>query len=170
MTLAAPALLTADHRTDAFDCGQATLNTWLKRHALANQERGASRTYVVCSEDRVVAYYAIAAGSIAHTDAISGVRRNMPEPIPVALLGRLAVDISLQGQGIGKHLLQDAVIRITQASDVIGMRAIVVDALDEHAKFFYEQYGFISSPISPFKLMVTIEAVLRQLPFKTIGQ
>ncbi len=94
----------------------------------------------------------------------------MPEPVPVALLGRLAVDASVQGQGIGKHLLQDAVIRVAQASDVIGMRAIVVDALDEQAKTFYEQYGFVSSPISPFKLMVTIEAVLRQLTFKTIGQ
>lgn len=170
MTLTAPELLTAEHRTDAFDCGQATLNTWLKRHALANQERGASRTYVACVDGRVVAYYAIAAGSIAHADAIGGVRRNMPEPVPVALLGRLAVDASVQGQGIGKHLLQDAVIRVAQASDVIGMRAIVVDALDEQAKTFYEQYGFISSPISPFKLMVTIEAVLRQLPFKVIGQ
>lgn len=170
MTFTVPALLSADHRTDAFDCGQATLNTWLKRHALANQERGASRTYVVCADDRVVAYYAIAAGSIAHADAIGGVRRNMPEPVPVALLGRLAVDASVQGQGIGKHLLQDAVIRVAQASDVIGMRAIVVDALDVQAKIFYEQYGFVSSPISPFKLMVTIEAVLRQLPFKTIGQ
>jgi GNAT superfamily N-acetyltransferase len=170
MTLTAPALLTAGHRTDAFDCGQATLNTWLKRHALANQDRGSSRTYVVCADERVVAYYAIAAGSIVHADAIGGVRRNMPEPVPVALLGRLAVDVSVQGQGIGKHLLQDAVIRVAQASDVIGMRAIVVDALDEQAKAFYERYGFVSSPISPFKLMVTIEAVLRQIPFKIIGQ
>jgi len=169
MTLTAPALLTAEHRTDAFDCGQATLNTWLKRRALANQERGGSRTYVVCAKGGVVAYYAISAGSIAHADAVGSVRRNMPEPIPVALLGRLAVDVSLQGQGIGKHLLQDAVARIAQASDVIGMRAIVVDALDEQAKSFYEQYGFTPSPISPFKLMVTIDAVLRELPFKIIG-
>lgn len=170
MTLTAPALLNAEHRTDAFDCGQATLNTWLKRHALANQERGASRTYVVCAENRVVAYYAIAAGSIVHADAIGGVRRNMPEPVPVALIGRLAVDTSHQEQGIGKHLLQDAVIRIAQASDVIGIRAIVVDALDKQAKDFYEQYGFVSSPILPFKLMVTLEAVLREFPFKTTGQ
>lgn len=162
MIFAAPAPLTAEHRTDGFDCGQTTLNTWLRRHAFANQERGASRTYVVCAEHRVVAYYAIAAGSIAHADAIGGVRRNRPEPVPVALLGRLAVDASVLGQGIGKHLLQDAAIRVAQASDVIGMRAIVVDALDQRAKSFYEHYGFVASPISPFKFMVTIEAVLHQ--------
>ena len=158
MPLAAPALLTADHYVDEFDCGEPSLNDWLKRRALRNQSSGASRTYAVCEpNDRVVGYYALAAGSVLQVDAPSRVRRNMPQPIPVVVLGRLAVDLSWQAKGLGRSLLSDAVRRTLGAADTIGVRALVLHALSERAKAFYERHGFRPSPTDPMDLMITLE-------------
>ncbi|MEQ1694370.1 MAG: GNAT family N-acetyltransferase [Hyphomicrobiaceae bacterium] len=163
MSFTTPALLTADHDTSTFDCGKPALNIWLTRHALINQEAGAARTVVVCTGKRVVGYYALAAGSVVHTQATGKVRRNMPDPVPMALLGRLAVDQSAHGFGIGAGLLQDAMLRTMQAAALLGIRGILVDALDDDARAFYEKYGFRSSTALPLKLMVTLAEVERAL-------
>lgn len=163
MSFTAPEPLTASHDVSTFDCGVPPLNTWLLRHALANQESRAARTIVVCSGRRVVGYYALAAGSVAHAVATGKIRRNMPDPVPMALLGRLAVDKSAQGFGVGAGLLQDAVLRVTQAADLLAIRGLMVDAMDEQASRFYEKFGFRPSTALPLKLMVTLAEIERIL-------
>ena len=159
--LSAPEPLAPDHRLDAFESGVAPLDDWLKRHAHRNEEVGASRTFVVCSGRRVIGYYSLAAGSVLRDTATGKVRRNMPEPVPVVLLGRLAVDRAWQGKGIGADLLRDAVLRTLGAAETIGVRAILVHAISEDAKGFYERHGFRAWPVEPMTLMITIEEALR---------
>lgn len=154
--LTAPEKLTAKHDVSSFKSGEPTLDDWLKRRALANEESGASRTYVVCSGNRVVGYYALANGAIAHDEVTGRVRRNMPEPIPVMVIGRLAIDEAYQGQGVGSALLRDAILRILQAAEIAGIRAILVHAISEDAKKFYERSGFYTSPVNPMTLMITL--------------
>lgn len=163
MSVSAPAPLSAEHDLEHFDCGHASLNAWLQRRALSNQERRAARTFVVCEGRRVVGYYALAAGSVVHSEATGNLRRNMPDPVPMALLGRLAVDLSMRGKGLGVGMLQDAVMRILQASDTLGVRGILVDAIDENAKAFYMRFGFRPSAVMPMKLMVTLTEIQRAL-------
>jgi predicted N-acetyltransferase YhbS len=103
----------------------------------------------------------LAAGSVNHSVATGKIRRNMPDPVPMALLGRLAIDRSAQGFGLGAGLLKDAVQRVWAASDLLGVRGILVDALDGDAKLFYEKFGFRASEALPLKLMVTLEEVSR---------
>jgi GNAT superfamily N-acetyltransferase len=158
-----PEKLRPEHDVSSFDCGEPVLNDWLCRHALQNQQSGASSTYVISDKTRVVGYYSLAAGSVARETATGRVRRNVPDPVPVVVLGRLAVDQSLQGQGIGRSLLRDAILRTLQAADIIGVRAILVHALSEQAKRFYESCGFTPSPINPLTLMITISGVLDEL-------
>lgn len=155
--LTAPEPLCADHRLNAFQCGEASLDDWLKRRALANQLGGASRTFVVLDETRsVVGYYALAAGAVAHEGATGGIRRNMPDPIPVLVLGRLAVAQRAQGLKLGAALLQDAVLRATAVSENAGVRALLVHALNENARAFYAHYGFQASPLDPLTLMLRL--------------
>jgi GNAT superfamily N-acetyltransferase len=154
--VSAPAPLAPDHELDAFDSGVAPLDDWLKRRARANEAGGASRTFVVSVERRVVGYYSLAAGSVFHEAAPGNVRRNMPNPVPVALLGRLAVDRSRQGEGLGRALLRDAVLRVLGAAERIGVRAILVHAISADAKLFYERCGFRPSPLDPMTLMITL--------------
>jgi GNAT superfamily N-acetyltransferase len=123
VTLSAPELLNATHQLSAFDCGNPDLNNWLRKRALTNQGEGASRTYVVTESQRIVGYYALAAGGINVTSAPGRFRRNMPNPIPVALLGRMAVDRSYQGQGLGRAMFRDGAKRIIHAADTLGIRA-----------------------------------------------
>lgn len=156
MTLAAPAPLTAHHQTDQFACGSESLDQWLKRRALRNQLQGASRTFVVADGPRVVAYYALASGAVASIATTGRFRRNMPDPIPVVVLGRLAVDSTLQGKGYGRALIRDAGLRVLQAADAIGIRGMVVQALSDEARSFYEAIGFEPSPINASLLMVTL--------------
>jgi len=152
----APEKLSPDHDLSQFQCGEATLDDWLRKRALHNEESGASRTYVVCVGRRVLAYYALAVGAVAHVDAPGRVRRNMPDPVPVMVIGRLAIDQSIQGQGIGPALLRDAILRTLQAAEIAGIRAILVHAISERAKRFYEKWGFVSSPVEPLTLMITV--------------
>jgi GNAT superfamily N-acetyltransferase len=156
MKSSAPAPLEKHHLTDDFSCGTESLDHWLKRRALKNQVQGASRTYVVCDGSRVVAYYALASGAVLGSEATGRLRRNMPDPIPVVVLGRLAVDSSLHGQGLGRALLRDACLRVLQAADTIGIRGLTVQALSEEARVFYEHLGFESSPADPRLLMITL--------------
>ena len=154
--ISAPEHLTPEHEISAFDCGVAELNDWLRKRALPNEESGASRTYVVSSRARVVGYYALATGSVALAKAPGRVRRNMPDPIPVMILGRLAVDLGWHGREIGRSLLRDAILRTLQAARIGGIRAILLHAISASAKRFYERYGFTPSPLDPMTLMVTI--------------
>lgn len=150
-----PEKLSPQHDLAQFDSGEPALNNWLRRRALHNEAAGASRTYVVCIERRVVGYYALSTGAVAHTHAPGRVRRNMPDPIPVIILGRLAVDKSLHGRAIGDGLLRDAILRSLQAGEIAGVRAILVHAISDAAKRFYIQRGFIESPVDPMTVMIT---------------
>ena len=157
LLLDAPQPLAAHHTLTEFDCGQAALNTWLQRRAMANQSSGASRSFVVADpEHRVFGYYAIAAGAVSHADATTATRRNMPHPVPVMVLARLAVDVRAQGLKLGAGLLQDAVRRVLVVSENAGVRALLVHAIDERAKQFYEHYGFQASPLHPMTLMLRL--------------
>jgi GNAT superfamily N-acetyltransferase len=152
--------LAASHRLDDFECGEAVLDEWLKRRAWANQSSGASRTFVVADQDsRVFGYYAMAAGAVSRQLATSGVRRNMPDPVPVMVLARLAVDRRAQGLHLGAALLQDAVNRAVAVSQNAGVRALLVHALHEKARQFYEHYGFQPSPTHPMTLMLRLSSV-----------
>ncbi|TCT24227.1 GNAT family N-acetyltransferase [Thiobaca trueperi] len=156
MSLAAPEPLAAHHGTIAFNCGVESLDHWLKQRALKNQATGASRTFVVCDASRVVAYYALASSAVTVEMATGRLRRNMPDPIPVAVLGRLAVDQSRQGSGLGRALVRDACLRVMAAADAIGIRGLIVHALSPDVQAFYERVGFAPSPLDPMTLMATI--------------
>ena len=165
--ISAPEKLLADHDLADFNSGESALDDWLRRRALANEESGSSRTYVVCVGKRVVGYYSLAVGAVAHVDATGRVKRNMPDPIPVMVLGRLAVDQDFQGRGIGSGLLRDAVLRTVQAAEIAGIRAILVHALSDAAKHFYQRHGFMASPINPMTVMITVAEVVKTLGEKT---
>lgn len=156
MSLSAPEPLSAHHDTAAFACGVDSLDHWLKQRALKNQATGASRTFVVSDGKRVVAYYALASSAVAIEAATGNLRRNMPDPIPVVILGRLAIDRSLQGSGMGRALVRDACLRVVAAADAIGIRGMIVHALSEPAQAFYERVGFDPSPLDPMTLMATL--------------
>lgn len=158
-----PEKINLSHQVDQFDCGNIQLNNWLKHRAFKNEIQGASRTYVVTVENVVVAYYCLANGAIAQTISTGKVKRNMPDPIPVMIIGRLAVDQNWQGKRIGKALLRDAILRTLQASEIAGIRAILVEAISEDAKQFYEKCGFTVSPIAPMTLMITINDAISSL-------
>jgi len=155
--LSAPALLEASHDLDLFQSGNGSLDEWLRRRARSNQVSGASRTYVVAVERRVVGYYCLASGALDLADAPGSVRRNMPDPIPMAVLGRLAIDREWQGKGLGAALLQDAVLRTSQAASIMGIRGLLVHAISDEAKAFYEHYGFQCSPNHPMTLVLSIK-------------
>ena len=154
--ISAPQHLTPDQALATFDSGVPALDDWLKRRALANEQAGGSRTYVVCAGGRVVGYYALATGGVAQAAATGRVRRNMPDPVPVMMLGRLAVDRAYRGRGLGAGLLRDAILRTLQAAGFGGIRAILVHAISEEAKRFYERQGFVASPVDPMTPMITV--------------
>ena len=155
---AAPVPLTPERDTSQFVCRHDALSVWLSKRALANAASGASRTYVVCApEPQVIGYYALSAGSIAAASVAGRLRRNMPDPLPVFVLGRLAVHSDWAGRGIGSGLLKDAVLRAIQASALIGVRAILCHAIDEEARGFYLKHGFVSSPLDPLTLMLGLQ-------------
>jgi GNAT superfamily N-acetyltransferase len=170
--ISAPEPLGPDHAIQHFDCARPSLNDWLKKKAIKAQKIGGSaRTYVVCAPvPRVIGYYALAAGSVNREDAPRKLKRNMPEAIPVVLIGRIAVDLEFKGQGVGSGLLKDARQRIVRAAKEIGVKAILVHALDEQARDFYLRHGFYESPTSDLTLMVTIEEVQKVIEAMTRHQ
>lgn len=166
----APELLTDLHNVESFDSGEDSLDTWLRRRALANQASGATRTYGVCASGRsVVGYYAVAAGVVTVAGAPGQIRRNMPDPIPVAVLARLAVDRSWQGRGLGRALVRDAARRVATAAETIGIRGIVVHAISEEVREYYLSLGFDASRHEPMTLMVTLQGVLAALRSRSPG-
>lgn len=164
MPVSVPCHLEEDHNCDHFRCGEAILDAWLKTRARKNEGSGASRTYVIARGNDVVGYYSLAVGSVSHALAPGRIRRNMPDPIPVMLLARLAVDISLQKQGIGRALLRDAILRTEQAAHIAGIRCILVHALNDRARRFYTGCGFMHSPFNEFTLMLPLSAVRASMP------
>jgi GNAT superfamily N-acetyltransferase len=156
----APVPLSLDHDLSRFDCGSPDLNDWLKHRALKNESRF-SRTYVVCQEDRVAGYFCISAGSVERAQVPGKVRRNAPDVIPVSIIGRLAVDRSFAGRGLGADLLSDALRRIALASQSIGIGAVLVHAKDEAAMRFYLSCAeFLEYPAGSRTLFLPIETVV----------
>ena len=166
-SISPPEKLSAVHDLSTFDSGEPALDNWLRRRALQNEEAGASRTYVVCAGKKVVGYYSLAVGAVAHAEAPGRVRRNMPDPVSAMVLGRLAIDKTYQRVGIGTGLLRDAVLRTIQAAGIAGIRVILVHAISESAKRFYERHGFIPSPIDPMTVMITVVEAVRMLSEKS---
>lgn len=154
--LRAPEPLTVQHALGNFDSGVLSLDDWLRRRAMQNQASGASRTFVACDDARVAGYYALAASAVAPDAATGRFRRNMPDPVPVAVLGRLAIDRSFHGRGLGRALFRDAALRVLAAADSIGIRGMLVHAISDEAKAFYVGLGLDVSPLEPMTLMATV--------------
>jgi GNAT superfamily N-acetyltransferase len=164
--LSAPQPLADHHQLADFDSGEPSLDAWLKRRAARNQANGASRTYVVCAgpaQDRVIGYYCLAAGAIGHAEAPSTIKRNRPDPVPVLVLGRLAIHKDHQQKGIGTALLNDALRRAIQAGEIAGVTALLVHAISEQARRFYLSRGFIESPVKPMTLCLMLATVAQAL-------
>jgi GNAT superfamily N-acetyltransferase len=165
--LTAPAPLTAAHDLSRFNSGSPALDDWLRRHALAS-EGGTARTYVVCESNVVVGYYCILTGSVARRELPPKLKRaqGLPNSVPVAIIGRLARDVSYRGKGLGRDLLRDALIRIVSASRVIGIRAVLVHALDDDAVRFWTEHEFVEWPGGSrtfYLAMENIEEAVRSL-------
>lgn len=155
----APRPIRADDDVANFDSGESSIDDYLRNRALSNHVEGASRCYVTCRSGRVVGFYALASASVERQSTPGAVRRNMPDPIPVILLSRLAVDTREQNKGLGKLLLRDAISRSVQAADLIGVRAMLVHAINDDARSFYYAHGFDPSPTDPLHLVLLIRDV-----------
>ncbi len=157
--LAKPRLISDTDDLSLFTSTNMDMNDWLQKHAWNNQSSGASKTYIVATtEGQILGYYSIAAGAVARQSAIRSLRQNAPDPIPVGVIGRLAVDREWSGRGIGAGLLRDAVVRIAGAAQIIGIRAIIVHSLPESLSF-YTRFGFIESKLEPLLLMYPLEKI-----------
>ncbi len=135
-------LLGDAHELDEFECGDPALNRWLRQSAHTAAAAGTAATYVLCHGHRVVGYYALAMSSVAHERAPPRLRRGMPDPVPVVLVARLALDRSEHGKRLGGHLLVDALRRCVQGGRSFGARAVVVDAAIDAAAGFYRHFEF----------------------------
>ena len=159
----APLPLAADHELAGFESGEPSLDDWLKRRAFKNQANGSSRTYVVCEGRTVIGYYGLAAGAIGHAEAPGAMKRNRPDPVPVLVIGRLAIHQARHQQGLGTALLNDAIQRAMQAAEIAGVTALLVHAISEPARRFYRSRGFIESPVEPMTLVLMLATVARAL-------
>lgn len=159
LKLSPPTPISPDHSVDDFECGELSLDSWLKKRALKNQTSDASRCFVICNGRVVIGYYSLSAGGIIHEAAPKAMRRNMPDPLPVLLIGRLAIDKKYHNQGLGRALLRDAMLRAVHIASDTGVFAIMVHALSEQAKRFYLSSGFVESPLQPMTLIMTLATV-----------
>lgn len=154
----APALLSTEHDVSQFCSGNETLDNWLIKRALKNQDNGASKTFVITNDDsKVIGYYALATGSIEQAMTSGNFSRQMPDPIPVIILARLAIDQKYQGNKLGAALLKDTIQRTLVVADNVGVRGLLVHAISDDAKKFYLKYGFIESPMETMTLMISIK-------------
>lgn len=163
LKLSAPERLSPAHELDTFACGNPLLDDWLKKRALANNGR-TSQTFVIHIDNVVIGYYSLVAGSLSRDEAPKKLGRNSVDPIPVLLLGRLAIDVRHHGEGLGSDLLRDALLRSLRIAEDVGVRAVLAHAIDDDAVSFYKKYGFIESPIRPRTLMLPLEAAAKLLP------
>jgi GNAT superfamily N-acetyltransferase len=157
--LTPPVPITAAHEVADFESGETSLDEWLKRRALKNHAAGASRCFVLCAGSTVIGYYSLSAGAISHEAAPKAMRRNMPDPLPVLLLGRLAIDKRYHNQGLGQSLLRDAMMRAVNVASDAGVFAILVHALSAPARQFYLSRGFVESPLQSMTLLMTLATV-----------
>ena len=162
VTLRTPVPLDRSHDLSSFSSGVPVADDWLKRRALASQDSGTTRTFVASHGDKVIAYYALAWGGVIADNVPGRIRHNMQDPIPVAILARLAIDISRQRRGLGRALVQDAVRRVMNAAGSLGIRGILVHAISEDVRTFYAALGFNPSPLDPMTLTVSM-ADLREV-------
>ena len=151
-----PELLNNSHNTADFNCDDDTLNEWLSKKALKNQKNKASQTFVICNGDKVIGYYALATGSVERMNTPKSLARNMPNPIPVIVLGRLAIDNEFHGKGLGAALLKDAIQRTIYISENVGVKALLVHAVSDAAKSFYLHHNFIESPHKSMTLLLSM--------------
>ncbi len=154
----APEPLSKAHNLNGFNSTRGSLNAWLIDRALTNEEQRASRSFVICEGDtqKVIGYYCLAQGAIGHDAVSAKFKKKMPNPLPVTVLGRLAIDQHHAGKGLGMALLKDAVLRSRLASLQAASRGIFVQALDEEAVGFYLKFGFTRSPSQPLYLMLSL--------------
>jgi GNAT superfamily N-acetyltransferase len=157
-----PAPIDSTQDASDFICGREALDVWLKTLALKAEGRTA-RTYAACDGNVVIGYYCLATGSVTRAAAPGNVRRNAPDPIPVMIIGRLAVDRRYQGRGIGSAMLRDALRRVLQASEVVGCGAVVVHAIDDAAGAFYALHGFEEFPVGSRTMFLPLETLRRAL-------
>ncbi len=152
--------LNSDHQRNLFDCGETSLNQYLQRYARQNTKHRINKVFIATPIDNtttIMGYYTLSAGSVSVADLPLAFNKGLPNyPVPVALLGRLAVDKHYQGQGLGSILLADAVQRVEQASSVLAVYAIVVDALNINVAKFYQEFGFIAFPDQPLRLFLPL--------------
>ncbi len=156
--------LRRDHQLESFDCGEESLNLWLQEFAWTNQRGDSAQTYLALDSNQVVGYYALAVGSVERDEAPERVAKGLPRhPVGVVVLARLAVDVSAQGSGLGEALLKHALRRISAAADVAGVRAVLVHAIGDDARRFYERFGFIEHPEGSYRLMMMMKDLRRSL-------
>jgi GNAT superfamily N-acetyltransferase len=158
----APAPLTSRHDASRFDCGKEPLNDWIRNTALRAEGKSA-RFFVATQRHTVIGFYCISAGAVRHDGAPRKLPKNMPNPTPVVIMGRLAVDKAFQGMGLGRALLKDALLRITKASELVGARAVLVHAVDQDAVPFYANYNFRSFPVGNQSLFLPIDDIVKVL-------
>lgn len=159
MPYSVPEPLTKRHRLDLFDCGEPALNEWLQTHALQAEASGSAKVFVTTTDgETVVGYYALATAQVEHEQAAPRVLKGQARhPVPAVLLARLAVDQDHQRLGVGRSLLQDAMLRCLQAAESVGVRVLLVHAKHEEARSWYAQYGFEPSPTDPLHLMLLMK-------------
>ena len=164
LNLAAPVPLAADHLFDNFDCGKASLDDWLVRHAWQAQASGSAKTFVVADGRRVAGYFSLAVGQVDSIEAPERIRKGMGQyPIPVVLLARLAVDCAYQGRCIGVGMLQDAIRRTLLVAEQAGIRALLTHPIDANADAFYRRFGFVASPVREGQLLLLLKDARRVL-------
>jgi GNAT superfamily N-acetyltransferase len=153
-----------EHDLSTFDCGNLSLTTWLQKFAWQNQQADSAKVYLAVRDNRVAGYYALTAGSVIKEQSPARIAKGLANhPIGVVLLARLAVDVGEKGKGLGKALLFDALSRIAEAADIVGVRAVLVHATDEEARRFYDHFNFDPSPIDPFHLMLLLKDIRKAL-------
>jgi len=156
--------LRREHDISQFDCGNATLNIWLQKYAWTNQQADSAKTYVALAGNLLVGYYSLTTGSVHKHESPDRIAKGLAKhPIGIVLLARLAVDTRQQGKGLGKALLFDALTRIEQAADIVAVRAVIVHAIDEAARRFYEHFEFEPSPVDPFQLLLLLKDLRKAL-------
>ncbi len=154
-----PAPISDLHKLDQFDCGKPPLNDWLRGRALKADGRSA-RTFVVTENSSVIAYYALATGGVKHEQTPGSIRRNMPDPVPVMILARLAIDKAFQGKGLGSALFANAARRVVSTYTEVGFAALLVHAIDDEARGFYLQYGMREFPVGTGTLFLPVETLI----------
>jgi GNAT superfamily N-acetyltransferase len=159
---ARPEPLAVYHELSAFACGESALDEWLTRHARASHASGGARVFVTAHSDdpaKVVGYYALAAAQVEAANATPRLLMGQPQAraVPVVLLARLAVDRGHQARRVGRSLLRDAMLRVVQASDPIGVRALLVHAKHDRARDWYLRFGFEPSPSDPLHLVLLLK-------------